>query len=93
MTVCPVSNGYVTDGTKAAAIKQMLDLGMRVTINSDDPAYFPGYMQENLVVAQEEAGLTKAEVVRLARNAFEGAWINEAQRMRYLEILETYASR
>lgn len=93
LTVCPISNGYVTDGTKAAAIKKMLDLGMRVTINSDDPAYFPGYMQENLVVAQEEAGLTKAELVRLVRNAFEGAWIDEARRNSYLEILETYAPR
>ena len=92
LTVCPISNSYVTDGTKAPAIKRMLDLGMRVTINSDDPAYFPGYMQENFTVVQQEAELTRAELVRLARNAFEGAWINESQRAGYLEILEAYAA-
>ena len=44
--MCPISNAYVTDGTKAAAIMTMLDRGLRVTVNSDDPAYFPGYILE-----------------------------------------------
>jgi adenosine deaminase len=91
LTVCPISNSYVTDGTKAAAIKTMLEGGLRVTINSDDPAYFPGYMTENFVVAQREAGLSKAQLVQISRNAFEAAWLSDAERAPYLERLEAYA--
>src|SRR4029453_423543 len=59
LTVCPISNSYVTDGLKAREFKTMLDLGMRATINSDDPAYFPGYMNENLTAVQEAVGLRR----------------------------------
>jgi adenine deaminase len=92
LTVCPISNSYVTDGTKAAAIKAMLDRGMRVTINSDDPAYFPGYMTENLIAVHEEVDLTKAEIIQLARNAFEAAWLPRKQRDEYLTKLDAYAA-
>jgi adenosine deaminase len=90
-TVCPISNSYVTDGTKAAAIKSMLDKGLRVTVNSDDPAYFPGYMNENLIAVQEEADLSRAELLQLARNAFEAAWLPRVSRDGYLAQLEAYA--
>ena len=92
MTVCPISNSYVTDGTKAAQIKRMLDLGLKVTVNSDDPAYFPGYVQENLIVVQEEAGLTREELVQLSRNAFDAAWLPEDRRATYLSELEAYSA-
>jgi adenosine deaminase len=92
LTVCPISNSYVTDGTKAAAIKTMLAKGMRVTVNSDDPAYFPGYITENLITVQEEVDLSKAELVQLARNAFESAWLPRASRDAYLAQLEAYAA-
>ena len=91
LTVCPISNSYVTADTKADKIRQMLDLGMRVTINSDDPAYFPGYMTENFIVAQREADLSKSDLVRLCRNAFEAAWIDESERADYIAALEAYA--
>jgi len=55
LTVCPISNRYVAGGLKSAEIKAMLGKGMKVTVNSDDPAYFPGYMNENLTAVQEEA--------------------------------------
>ena len=93
LTVCPISNSYVTDGTKAAAIKEMLDRGLRVTINSDDPAYFPGYMTENLTTVWREAGLTRDELVRLSRNAFEAAWIDRQRRQPFLDALDAYAQR
>jgi adenosine deaminase len=92
LTVCPISNSYVTDGTKAAAIKAMLDQGLRVTVNSDDPAYFPGYMTENLIAVQEEANLSKADLVQLARNAFEAAWLPRARKDNYLARLEAHAA-
>jgi adenosine deaminase len=93
LTVCPISNRHVAGGTKAAAIKTMLDKDMRVTVNSDDPAYFPGYMTENLVMAQEEAGLSKQEVVRLSRNAFEASWLPRRARDDYLAQLDGYAGQ
>jgi adenosine deaminase len=70
----------------------MLDLGMRATINSDDPAYFPGYMNENLTSVQEAVGLTRDEIAQLARNAFTIAWLDERARGRYLDALETYVT-
>ena len=75
LTVCPISNSYVTDGLKALEVRRMLEKGMRATVNSDDPAYFPGYMNENLVATQEAAGLTREQVVQLAVNAFEASWL------------------
>jgi adenosine deaminase len=91
LTVCPVSNGFVTDGPKADAIRRMLDLGLRVTINSDDPAYFRAYVAENLEVVRRELDLTRDELVRLERNAFEAAWLPRAAKDAYLAELETYA--
>lgn len=91
LTVCPISNSYVTDGTKARAIKTMLDRGMRATVNSDDPAYFPGYINENLIAVQEEVDLAKGELVQLAANAFEAAWLPRVARERYLARLAAYA--
>jgi adenosine deaminase len=91
LTVCPISNSYVTDGTKARAIKTMLDRGLRATVNSDDPAYFPGYMNENLIAVQEEVDLAKGELVQLAANAFAAAWLPRVAKERYLARLAAYA--
>jgi adenosine deaminase len=61
-----------------------------VTINSDDPAYFPGYVLENLVAVQEAADLSRAEVEQLVRNAFEAAWVDDPTRDEYLGAVDTY---
>ncbi|MGQ0670110.1 MAG: adenosine deaminase [Actinomycetota bacterium] len=92
LTVCPISNSYVTDGLKAREIKIMLDQGMRATINSDDPAYFPGYINENLIAVQAAVNLTRDEIVQLARNAFTISWLAEDDKDRYLDALEAYAT-
>jgi adenosine deaminase len=92
LTVCPISNSYVTDGLKASEIKRMLDEGVRATINSDDPAYFPGYMNENFIAVQGAVQLSRDEIVQLARNAFTVSWLARADRDRYLEALEAYAA-
>ena len=62
----------------------MLDHGMRACVNSDDPAYFPGYMNENLAAVQAAAGLAREEIVQLARNAFTIAWLGDEERAGYL---------
>ena len=92
LTVCPISNSYVTDGTKAAEIKAMLDRGMLVCINSDDPAYFPGYMTENLITARREAGLSDDEVVRLVRNGFTMSWLGDEEKTDYLRRVDEVVS-
>ncbi|WP_199175876.1 adenosine deaminase [Telmatospirillum siberiense] len=91
LTICPVSNAYVTGDSKARQIKRFLDLGIRATVNSDDPAYFGGYMTENLLCTQREADLTRDEVTQLMRNAFESTWLPRAAKDRFLAELETAA--
>ena len=90
LTVCPISNSYVAGSLKAPEIKALLDAGVRATVNSDDPAYFPGYMNENLLAVQRAARLTQDEVVRLARNAFTISWLSREERERYLDALDEY---
>lgn len=92
LTVCPISNSYVTDGLKAREVKSLLDGGVRATINSDDPAYFPGYVNENLIAVQQEVHLTREEIVQLARNSFTISWLGRDDRDRYLDALDAYAA-
>jgi adenosine deaminase len=90
-TVCPVSNGFVTADFKAEEIRRMMDLDLRVTINSDDPAYFLAYVSENLQRIQERLELTAEELVKLQRNAFEIAWLPRGVKDAYLTELDEYA--
>jgi len=92
LTVCPISNGFVTDGLKAQEIKLLLDGGVRATINSDDPAYFAGYMNENFVAVQGAVQLSKDEIVQLSRNAFDVTWLPQEERNAYVEALDAYAA-
>jgi adenosine deaminase len=92
LTVCPISNSYVAASLKAEQIKHMLDRGLKVTINSDDPAYFPGYVHENLMAVQAAADLSRAEVVQLVRNAFEAAWLDRPARDGYVAAVNAFAA-
>jgi len=92
LTVCPISNSYVSDGLKAHEVKVMLDRSLRVTVNSDDPAYFPGYIGENLAAVTQAVNLTKPELVQIERNAFTIAWITDEERAAYLGDLDAYAA-
>jgi adenine deaminase len=84
MTFCPVSNALVTDSMKASGLRTLLERGVRVTVNSDDPAYMGGYVNANYAAAQDAAGLSDAEMVLLARNSFEIGWLPAGDRDRYL---------
>lgn len=92
LTVCPVSNIFVVQDSRAADLKTMLDKGMLATVNSDDPAYFLAYMNENLKTAQAEGDLTRDEVVQLVRNAFTISWAPEDRKRAYLDRLEEYVA-
>jgi len=81
----------VTADGKHAEIARLLELGVKVTVNSDDPSYFGGYVAENLAALQAGAGLRDADLVTLQRNAFEIAWLPVSLRARYLAELDDYA--
>jgi len=89
-TVCPISNRFVVQSLTGMEIRRMLEAGLKVTINSDDPAYFRGYMNENLSALAEEAGFGRDELVLLTRNAFEAAWVDGSTRSRMLDRLDAY---
>jgi adenine deaminase len=92
LTVCPVSNRWVTGDLKARQLKQMLQMGIRATVNSDDPAYFNAYVTDNLITAQREAGLAGADMLQLQRNAVEIAWLPASVRDELLGGIEQYAA-
>ena len=91
LTACPISNSYVTAGLKAREIKLMLENSLLVTVNSDDPAYFPGYINENFISVADAAPLERQQVIRLVRNAYMIAWIDGGDRDKYLQNLDAYA--
>lgn len=93
LTVCPVSNRWVTGDTKAAQVRALLDAGIRVTVNSDDPAYFAAYLSDNYLALQRELDLGNEELVALARNGFEVAWLPGPVRDGYLAELAEHARK
>ncbi|MDE2435306.1 MAG: adenosine deaminase [Sphingomonadales bacterium] len=91
LTVCPLSNlrlcviGDMAD----SPVRRMLDLGLKATVNSDDPAYFGGYIGDNFRAVAEALDLTAAEIVTLAENSFTGSFMPMADQIAYLaEIAE-----
>ncbi len=69
-----------------------MEKALRVTFNSDVPAYFPGYMTENLIATQQAADLSRDQIVQLSVNAFEGGWLPSEERDGYLAQLTRFAS-
>ncbi len=93
LTVCPLSNTrlHVVPDMRVHPIDTMLAKGLRATINSDDPAYFGGYIGENFKAAALGRQLSRAQLVELARNSFLGAFLDDATRRDYLRRLDAYA--
>jgi adenine deaminase len=82
LTVCPLSNVKlrVFDSMKTHNLPRLLDAGLCVTINSDDPAYFGGYVNENFQAVGEAFDLTQSQICSLVRNSFEAAFVSDARR-------------
>lgn len=95
LTVCPFSNVKlrVVDTLEQHPLAKMLELGLRATVNSDDPAYFGGYVGENLRGVAKALQLDDQAVVQLARNSFEASFLDDAARARYLAELDVAHSR
>ena len=92
LTVCPLSNVKlrVFDTIQDHNLKRMLDLGLRVTVNSDDPAYFGGYVDENFYAAQEGLHLSRDDVYELTKNSFEASFLDAESKQRLLYELDGY---
>ena len=89
LTVCPLSNIKlcVFPTLEAHNLRQLLERGLRVTINSDDPAYFGGYVEENFSAAQQALGLDKQSLAQMAANSFAAAFLPEPIKRKYLDEL------
>jgi adenosine deaminase len=94
LTVCPLSNLKlcVVDDMASHPIDAMLRAGLRATINSDDPAYFGGYMNDNYRAAARGRGLGQDELATLARNSFLGSFLEPDQVNAQLARLEAYVA-
>ncbi len=95
LTVCPVSNLrlHVVPSLQKHPLKVLMAEGLHVTVNSDDPPYFGAYVTENLVACQKALGLTLADIVRLARNGLEAAFVTEEERRALLQRHDAYVAR
>jgi adenine deaminase len=95
LTVCPLSNIKlrVFDRTVDHNLLKLLDAGLTVTVNSDDPAYFGGYLNENFVQMFEALPLTRDHAYRLARNSFAASFLDDATRRKYLDEVDACFER
>ena len=94
LTVCPLSEVKlkVFDNMKQHNLMQMLESGLCVTVNSDDPAYFGGYIEENFLALHQAHGLTAEDMFKLARNAFKASFLDPAEKKKYLSELDDFVS-
>jgi adenosine deaminase len=93
LTVCPLSNLRlrVVPDMASHPLKRMLEAGVIATVNSDDPAYFGGYMNENFQAVQQALALSREEIVTLAGNSFRAAFCDDAAKQRHLAGLDSYS--
>ena len=92
LTMCPLSNVKLRafDRLENHNLKRLMDRGVRVTVNSDDPAYFGGYIGDNYVAVTEALGLSDDEIVRIARDSLEATFVPDEERAALLAQLDAY---
>lgn len=94
LTICPLSNLKlcVVKDMSLHPLRDLMARGLMVTVNSDDPAYFGGYMHENFCAVQKALQLSKQEIVQLAENSFHASFISDNERARLLGLLQDYVN-
>ncbi len=95
LTVCPLSNVKlrVFPNLKSHNLKQLLDCGLLVTVNSDDPAYFGGYVADNLQASAAALDLSREQQLQLARNSFVASFLSDESKRAYLQELDRFAAQ
>jgi len=93
LTVCPLSNLKlcVVGDLADHPLKRMLQLGLKATVNADDPAYFGGYLAANWIAVSQALGLTREDLVTLAKNSFTGSFLAPEEVARHLAAIDAYA--
>ena len=93
LTSCPLSNLKlkVIQKMEDHPLKEMMDRGIKVTVNSDDPAYFGGYLNDNFIAVADALQLSKEEIVQLVKNSFEASFISDGEKRTFLKKLEEAA--
>ncbi len=95
LTVCPLSNVRlgVFERVEDHNLGRLLRQGLCVTVNSDDPAYFGGYLLENYLAVQRGLNLSRSDLVQLARNSFEASFLPASDKSRWLAAIDAYVAR
>jgi adenosine deaminase len=94
LTMCPMSNLelQVTPDLSQHPLKRFLDAGVVATVNSDDPAYFDGYLAQNYLAIQRALDLTAADIVTLAKNSIEASLLPDERRAELLGEIDAFAA-
>ena len=92
LTVCPLSNLKlkVVQDLKQHPLRKMMDKGLLVTINSDDPAYFGGYVNENYLAISKALNLSKEDICQLAKNSFVASFLDEEKKQQMMKQVDKY---
>jgi adenosine deaminase len=95
LTVCPLSNVklQVFPNLKSHNLKQLLDRGLLVTVNSDDPAYFGGYVADNFRDSAAALDLSREQLLQLARTSFVASFLPQESKRAYLDELDRFAAQ
>jgi adenosine deaminase len=95
LTVCPLSNLKLCVVKELAdhPLDRMLATGLKATVNSDDPAYFGGYVADNYRAVAAARGLSRADLVSLARNSFTGSFLPMETVARYLAVIDDFVAQ
>lgn len=90
LTLCPLSNLalQVVKDLKDYPLLTMFEKGLLVTLNSDDPAYFGGYMNENFIETAKALNLSKEQIIQLAKNSFTGSWLSADEKLERIHEIE-----
>jgi adenosine deaminase len=93
LTVCPLSNVRlcVYEKMQQHNIFKLMNAGLRITVNSDDPTYFGGYLNDNYFALADAFPFTRAQALRLAHNSFTSSFISDSEKLRFITLLEDYA--
>ncbi len=89
-TNCPVSNSFVTEDMKGREIVYLLQRGAKVTVNSDDPAYFQSYISDDYYALAKKYNLSCEDMVQIAKNSFEISWISDEAKRQYIRQIDEY---
>jgi adenosine deaminase len=92
LTSCPLSNLKLKVIQKMSdhPLKEMMERGIKVTVNSDDPAYFGGYLNDNYIAVADALNLSKEDIIQLVRNSFEASFISDGEKRDFLKRVEEF---